>query len=127
MKEKLRAVREQLLRIHTVLLADQRAEYEQVHGKVKSPGEMLNLLMTHEAFSWLRAVSSLIVEMDELLASKDEWNDAPAKTLLDYTEALMVPAPEGAVFRQKYHEVVHRNAEALVAHGQLKKLLSDVL
>jgi hypothetical protein len=123
MRDKLRDVREHLLTLHSILLADQRREYEQMYGRVTSSGEMLNLVMSHEWFAWLRALSTLIVRIDELLDA-DEWSDAEAKTLIDYTEALMVPAEEGAVFRQKYYQAVHRDPDVLIAHGRLKKLLS---
>src|SRR4051794_12060259 len=101
MKEKLRRVREQLLQLHTLLLADQKHEYQQTIAQINGPGDMLNLVMNHEHFAWLRALSALIVRMDELLDPKGEWSDSEAKTQLEYTEALLVPATEGAVFRQK--------------------------
>ena len=123
MHEKLRSVREQLLRIHSLLLADQRNEYEKMYGRVKSSGDMLNLVMSHDWFAWLRALSSLIVRMDELFDS-EQWSDSEAKTLIDYTEALLVPAQEGATFRQKYYEAVQRSPDVVIAHGQLKKLLA---
>lgn len=123
MQEKLRSVREQLLRLHTLLLNDQRRQYEDMYGRVQSSGEMLNLVVSHEWFAWLRALSSLIVRIDELL-DPGAWNDAEARTMLDYTEALLVPAEEGAVFRQKYFQAVQRNPDVLIAHGQLKKLLA---
>jgi hypothetical protein len=122
MKARLRTVREHLLRVHLLLLADQRSEYEQMFGAVKTSGEMLNLVMSHEWFAWLRALSSLIVRMDELLDA-EEWSDREASTMLDYTAALMAPAREGAVFRQKYHEAIQRSPDVLIAHGQLKGLL----
>ncbi len=122
MKDKLRNVREQLLKIHSLLLADQRSEYENMYGRVKSPGDMLNLVLNHDWFAWLRALSSLIVRIDELLAA-DEWNDAEALTLIDYTAALLVPAEEGAVFRQRYWAAVQRSPDVLIAHGELKKIL----
>jgi hypothetical protein len=124
MKEKVRAIREHLLRLHLLLLADQRSEYEQMFGRVTTSGEMLNLVMSHEWFAWLRALSSLIVRMDELLDA-EEWSDSEARTLMDYTEALLVPAEEGAVFRQKYYQAVQRSPDVLIAHGQLKKLLAQ--
>lgn len=124
MREKLRAIREHLLRLHLLLLADQRSEYEQMFGPVKSSGEMLNLVMSHDRFDWLRALSSLIVRMDELLDA-GEWSDAEAKTLVDYAEALLVPAEEGALFRRKYFQAVQRSPDVLIAHGQLKKLLAQ--
>jgi transcriptional regulator with PAS, ATPase and Fis domain len=117
MRERLREVREELLRLHTVLLADQRNEYEQMYGRVQTSGEMLNLVMSHEWFAWLRALSSLIVRMDELLDAK-EFSDADAK-------ALAQPAEEGAIFRQKYHAAIQRNPDVLIGHGRLKKVLAE--
>lgn len=124
-RQRLRALRDQLLRLHTVLLADQRKQYEDMFGKVKTSGEMLNLVMSHEWFAWLRALSSLIVEMDELLDAKEEMADSPATTLIEYTRALMVPAEEGATFRVKYHEAVQREPAVLIEHGRLKGLLAN--
>ena len=124
MLERLRALREQLLNLHTVLLADQRHEYEQMFGRVTTSGEMLNLVMSHEWFAWLRALSSLIASLDEFLAAK-KYDEIEAKTLLEYTRALMVPAEEGVDFRRKYNQAIQRNPDVLIAHGQLKKLLSE--
>jgi transcriptional regulator with PAS, ATPase and Fis domain len=124
MRERLREVREELLRLHTVLLADQRNEYEQMYGRVQTSGEMLNLVMSHEWFAWLRALSSLIVRMDELLDAK-EFSDADAKVLIEYTRALAQPAEEGAIFRQKYHAAIQRNPDVLIGHGRLKKVLAE--
>lgn len=121
-KEKLATIRDQLLKLHSLLLADQRAEYEQMFGAIKTNGEMLNLVLNDEWFAWLRALSTLIVEMDEVQANKKGFDEAAAKTLVEYTEALMVPAEEGAVFRQKYHAAVQRNPDVLIAHVQLKRL-----
>jgi hypothetical protein len=128
MKEKLKAIREHLLNLHSLLLADQRNEYEQMYGRVKGPGDMLNLVMNHDWFAWLRALSALIVRIDELLDNKKpgvEWSDAEAKTLIEYTEALLTPAEEGAMFRQKYHTAIQRNPDVLIAHGQLKRMLTE--
>lgn len=115
-------LRDQLLQVHTVLLADQRKQYEDMYGHVQTSGEMLNLVMSHEWFTWLRALSSLIVEFDELLAAK-ESADAQATTLVEYARALMVPASEGATFRIKYHEAVQRDPNVLIEHGNLKRVL----
>lgn len=123
-QQQLRTLRDQLLRIHTALLADQRKVYEDMYGKVRTSGEMLNLVMSHEWFSWLRALSSLIVEMDVLMASKDSA-DAQGTTLIEYTKALLVPAEEGANFRIKYHQAVQREPAVLIEHGRLKKLLES--
>jgi hypothetical protein len=55
-----------LLRLHKLLLDQERMTYEQVRGKV-SKGELLQLVINHEQFAWLHRLSELIVQIDELL------------------------------------------------------------
>ena len=55
-----------LLRLHKVLLDDERAAYERAHGRA-SGGEMLQLVIHDERFAWLHSISELIVSIDEMM------------------------------------------------------------
>ena len=66
----MRELRAGLLRLHKSLLDSERTAYERVHGQVNA-GEMLQLVINHEQFAWLRPVSELIVRIDEMLDAKD--------------------------------------------------------
>ncbi len=80
----LRTVRDHLLTLHKALLDAERATYEKAYGPVRSPGEMLQLVLGNEHFAWLRPYSGLIVRIDEWLADDDAspgdaeafWNEA---------------------------------------------------
>jgi hypothetical protein len=84
----LRTVRDRLLTLHKALLDAERAKYEKAYGPVRSPGEMLQLVLGNEHFAWLRPYSGLIVRIDEWLADDDAspleadafWNEAIALT-----------------------------------------------
>ena len=70
-RESLTQVRQTLLDLHKALIERERAAYEKDHGAV-SPGEMLQLLIRHAAFSWLHPISELIVRVDELISNANE-------------------------------------------------------
>src|SRR3569833_2538089 len=65
-RRRLADVRGALLHLHTTLLERERAAYERVHGRVTA-GELLQLIIRHEQFAWLHAVSETVVRIDELL------------------------------------------------------------
>lgn len=118
--EQLRALRDRLLTLHKALLDAERAAYEQVNGPVPSSGEMLQLVIGHEHFTWLRAYSGLIVQIDEWLASDKRQADAPAAFWRD-ADALtsLNDTPEST----RYREAVHASATAAMAHAAVRDLL----
>jgi len=69
-REQLTRVRTALLRLHKTLLDFEREGYERARGKIDNSYAFLQLVMSDPWFAWLRQLSELIVEMDELLAAK---------------------------------------------------------
>ena len=88
----LRTVRDHLLTLHKALLDSERAKYEKAYGPVRSPGEMLQLVLGNEHFAWLRPYSGLIVRIDEWLAADDDALAAEADAFWDEATALTTPA-----------------------------------
>jgi hypothetical protein len=88
----LRTVRDQLLTLHKALLDAERATYEKAYGPVRSPGEMLQLVLNNEHFAWLRPYSGLIVRIDEWFAA-DDATQGDAEAFWNEAIALTTPAP----------------------------------
>ena len=120
-RKHLREVRNRLLDLHKVLLDDERAAYEQIHGRVSS-GTMLQLLIGDERFAWLRRLSALVVEMDELFASKEPVTMDDAENLIDTTRRLLL-FEEDENFGQKYHAALQRQPQIVLLHEEIAKLL----
>ena len=57
-----------LLRLHQTLLNMESQDYEKRFGRVTT-GELLQLVINHPQFAWLRIISALVVEIDQVL----EW------------------------------------------------------
>jgi len=89
----LRTVRDHLLTLHKALLDAERAKYEKAYGPVRSPGEMLQLVLGNEHFAWLRPYSGLIVRIDEWLADEDA---SPAEADAFWNEAIVLTTPAAA-------------------------------
>lgn len=116
-------LRRALLRLHKVLLDDERAAYEQAHGRV-SVGAMLQLVINHEQFAWLHTLSEFIVRIDELLDADEPATADDAALLFAQGRTLLVPAEAGSAFERKYYAALQREPAAVLAHRDATLILS---
>jgi hypothetical protein len=121
----LSVIRTKLLQLHKLLMEDQRKEYEQEHGRVESSGELLRLVMYHDAFSWLHSISELIVRIDETLDSKEPVEGSEADRLLRSTRTLLTASENGTPFQRKYYGALQREAGVIITHSEIRRLFTD--
>ena len=115
-------LRRGLLRLHKILLDQERAAYERGHGTVSS-GEMLQLVINHEQFAWLHAISELIVRVDEALEAKEPaTTEEDAEALLAQAQSLLIPAETGNEFQRKYYAALQSEPAAVLAHREVIQL-----
>jgi len=69
--------------------------------------QFLQLVMSDPWFAWLRQLSELIVEMDELLAAKEIPGEATALALIRQASILLIPSEAGSEFQKKYFAAMH--------------------
>jgi hypothetical protein len=122
-REQLTKVRTVLLRLHKTLLDFEREGYERSHGKIGNSYELLNLVMQNPWFAWLRQLSELIVEMDELLAARESPNEETGVALIQQARMLLTPAESGSEFQKKYFAAMQQSPEVVVAHSEFASAL----
>lgn len=122
-RQRLRDVRSALLRLHKTLLDFERESYERQHGRISNSYEFLNLVMHNPWFAWLRHLSELIVQVDELLDARDSASESTAAALIEQSRLLLTPSEAGDEFQQKYFASVQQSPEVVLAHGEFAKLL----
>src|SRR3954471_18188374 len=111
-------VRNQLLRLHKILLEIERQRYERTNGRVDDMFQLLNLTINDPAFAWLRPLSALIVSIDEKMEDKDTpLTDASAKTLLREVRELVTPSQTGNDFQRNYHWALQESPDVVIAHA----------
>lgn len=110
-----------LLRLHKVLLDMERINYEKVHGQVNS-GELLQLVLNHSQFNWLRMISALVVEIDEALDGDEPATVSDFENLISQTR-LLFASPENEEFKTRYQVALQREPDVVVAHSVVMQLL----
>jgi hypothetical protein len=123
LRQKLDAARLALLGVHKALLDNERVTYERFRGRVASSGAFLQLVINDPEFAWLRPISELVVQIDELLVTDDPAGPADAQTLLTQARDLLRPNENGEPFRQRYHRAIQESPEVAVAHGEWKRAI----
>ena len=123
-RERLSGVRDALLRLHKALLESERVGYERSTGRIRSSQEFLQLALKDEWFAWLRPVSELIVQIDELLDGENPLTDELASAIVERTRTLLTDGQ--APFGRQYHELLQRDPGVLVAHGGVIGRLATV-
>jgi len=121
---RLRDLRARLVELHKLLLDDQRRAYEAAHGRGVSGGELFQLVVHHEEFAWLRALSGLISDVD---AALDEAGDVPAsvrdRAFLEQTRGLLRSSGDGP-FETRYRDALQRSPDAVMAHAAVIKVIA---
>jgi hypothetical protein len=67
---RLRALRTGVLALHKAALDAERARYEQAHGPIGGPQQVLRLVMDDPFFAWLRPLSDFVIQADIRLSDK---------------------------------------------------------
>jgi hypothetical protein len=119
----LQDLRRRLLHLHKTLLDMERADYERRFGRVTS-GELLQLVINDARFAWLRKISALVVEMDEMLSGDEPASAGDIESLLAQARALF-SAEADESFRDKYQAALQREPAAVMAHAEITKLLQE--
>lgn len=122
-RQQLTEVRETLLTLHRALLDSERTSYELVHGTIGSPAAFLQLLIHDPWFRWLQPVTSLIVQIDEALASKPPKQEHDFELLIDDTRALLSPSRDAEGFWKRYAASTARDPAVAILHNEMEKRL----
>jgi len=122
--ETLKNARDILLKLHKSMLDIEREMYEGLNGPV-APAQFVNLLMEDEDFAWLRKFSILIVEIDEMFASREGFSEEMVDALLMKVQQLADMSEPDEYFKAKYQFALQRDPNAAGLQSQLKKVLSN--
>jgi hypothetical protein len=123
LKDRLLELRTKILQQHKIMLEFERRDFEALFGKVNA-GELLQLLIDHAQFAWLRRMSDLIVLIDETAADKEfPMTDQNAEDYIAQAKALFDKDNPDEDFALRYHAVVEDDPDAFLKHSEIKKLL----
>jgi hypothetical protein len=113
----LRDVSKVLLPLHRALIAAANDDYAFGIAPVK-PSQLLQLLNDDPFFAWLKPLTSLIVDIDEMARTDFEPSDVAA--IADRLDRLFGPKAEEG-FAAHYIPMLQRSVDIAVGHAALRK------
>lgn len=124
-RERLKALRQGLLKLHKTLLELERRDYERARGRIGNSYEFLQLVLKDPWFDWLHRLSELIVQIDETLDTHGETpaTEADASALIERGKALLSPAESGTEFQKNYFLALQQSPDVVLLHSEIMKLL----
>lgn len=117
-------LRIKLLRLHKLLLDNERLVYEQQRGKI-SQGELLQMVIYHEQFAWLHQISQLIIEIDDLFQANEPVTQEAIATFVSQVRNLLTPNEWGNDFAMKYDAALQQNPDVVLAHADVLETLAS--
>lgn len=126
-RERVANARRGLLHVHRALLEAERKRYEREFGRVENSGTLLQLILQHPWFQWLRPISELIVQMDDWLDQDEKSGASPdlAELLLAQARDRLMPNEAGADFQRRYLRFLQEDPAVAVAHAEVRHLIQS--
>jgi hypothetical protein len=122
MVQRLNDLRARLLQLHKLLLDQERGAFEATYGPVVSGHELLQLVLHHEHFAWLRVLSAMISTIDAALdETEGGLSDAEVAAFFGQVRGLLRSGGDSP-FETKYREALQRSPDVVMAHAAVIKV-----
>lgn len=118
-------VREALLNLHKSLLHVERKRYEQNVGPVSNEFEFFRLATSDPSFAWIGPLTTLIVQIDEQVASKEPISAGAVENLYAETRAVVASSTE-TPFKLEYNQLLQENPDLVMNHSAVMQALPPV-
>jgi hypothetical protein len=118
-------VREALLNLHKELLNVERQRYEKTAGPVGNEFEFFRLVTSDPSFAWIGPMTTLIVHIDEKVASKEPITAGDVEGLYAETR-LLLASPEETPFKAEYTQFLQESPGLVMKHSAVMQALPPV-
>jgi len=122
-KEFLFKLRNLLLAQHKLLLHRARAEYEKTNGPIAGTGAFLSLALEDPHFAWLRDISTMVIEIDEVLSRRSKAEQPAADKITMQAREMMRPREQGSDFQVRYYNAVQDSPDIVILQCRIEQLL----
>lgn len=119
----LREVSKALLPLHRALIEAARADYSANVEPITGPHHLLRLINDDPYFAWLKPITSLIVDIDEMVRVDFTAEDAAA--IAKRVERFFGATPDES-FSERYVPILQREFDVTTGHAAVRKALSKL-
>ena len=116
LRNTLRELSKTLIPLHRHLIDAAKSDYAFAFAPVESPSQLLRLINDDPFFAWLKPMTSIIVEIDEMVRRDFETADAAA---IGRRVETFLGGPE-------YVTMLQREIDVATGHAAVRKILSRI-
>ena len=117
LRASLRDFSKNLLPLHRALINAVRDDYNFAFGEEVTPNRLLQLIQEDQFFAWLKPMTSLIVDIDEM--ARVDFEPADYDSIVARVDRLFGANVDGE-FAEKYVPLLQRDVEVAIAHAALR-------
>jgi len=114
----LRETSKALLPLHRALIDAAKEDYILAGGTVNAPTHLLQLLQEDPFFLWLKPLTALIVDIDEL--ARVDFERADVEQIAKRVEHFFGNAPD-PTFSERYVPVLQRSVDVAIGHAGIRQ------
>jgi hypothetical protein len=111
-----------LRELHHALLESAREEYERTHGPVPGPGQLFHLVVNDPSFAWLRVLSEVMADLDELLDEEHPASADEQAAIRHELDEIFSPAAPRA-FWDRCSPLLQQS-DVVIAYARVRSLLA---
>ena len=112
----LRELSKALIPLHRHLIDAAKSDYAFGYAPVESPTHLIRLINEDPFFAWLKPMTSIIVEIDEL--ARRDFTNADATAIAQRVESFLA--------EPHYIELLQREVDVATGHAALRKVLAKL-
>lgn len=120
-RKALGALHKALMPLHRALINATKEEYSVENGPVDNPYKLLGLVQSDPFFEWLKPVTELIVQVDDLTENDFETSDV--KRVVERVRVMFLGAEDGDAFNQRYQAVLQQDFDVATFHPTLRRVV----
>ena len=113
LRDALRELSRTLIPVHRRLIESAKSDYAFAYGANARPSELVELLQNDPFFAWLKPLTAVIVDIDEMARTDFEVADVAA--IVDRIEKLLGET--------KYIEMLQRDVDVATGHAALRRVM----
>ena len=116
----LRETSQALLPLHRGMIDSAKTDYVAATMLEVTPTQLLQIITDDPFFAWLKPVTSLIVDIDEM--ARKDFEAADVAAIADRVDKLFGGTPD-AEFAAKYVPILQRDVDVAIAHAALRQAM----
>lgn len=116
----LREISKKLIPLHRALIEELRVEYSAAVEPVDQPTRLLRLISEDPFFAWIKPMTTLIVDIDEM--ARRDFETADIQAIAKRVDSLF--GSGDSEFSERYKAILQRSVDVAAGHAGLRAALS---